>query len=62
MTALSVIVCTRDRKPSLMRCLRSVIDSADASGWPVEMEIVVVDDGSRDGTASSSVFDLACTR
>ena len=53
MTALSVIVCTRDRKPSLMRCLRSVIDSADASGWPVEMEIVVVDDGSRDGTAEA---------
>lgn len=53
MTALSVIVCTRDRKPGLMRCLRSVIDSAAASSWPVEMEIVVVDDGSEDGTAEA---------
>jgi glycosyltransferase involved in cell wall biosynthesis len=53
MTALSVIVCTRDRKPSLLRCLRSVIDSAEASAWPAEMEIVVVDDGSQDGTAEA---------
>ena len=53
MAALSVIVCTRDRRPSLMRCLRSITDSAEASAWPLEMEIVVVDDGSQDGTAEA---------
>jgi glycosyltransferase involved in cell wall biosynthesis len=36
-----------------MRCLKSVTDSAEASAWPVEMEIVVVDDGSQDGTAEA---------
>jgi glycosyltransferase involved in cell wall biosynthesis len=53
MAVLSVIVCTRDRRPSLMRCLSSITDSAKASAWPVEMEIVVVDDGSQDGTAEA---------
>src|SRR5262245_26539888 len=53
MAALSVIVCTRDRRPGLMRCLESVLASAQASAWPVEMEIVVVDDGSEDGTAEA---------
>jgi glycosyltransferase involved in cell wall biosynthesis len=53
MAALSVIVCTRDRRPGLMRCLKSITDSAQASAWPVEMEIVVVDDGSQDGTAEA---------
>jgi glycosyltransferase involved in cell wall biosynthesis len=53
MTALSVIICTRDRRPSLMRCLKSITDSGEASAWPVEMEVVVVDDGSQDGTAEA---------
>jgi glycosyltransferase involved in cell wall biosynthesis len=53
MAALSVIVCTRDRRPGLMQCLMSITDSARASAWPVEMEIVVVDDGSEDGTAEA---------
>lgn len=53
MAALSVIVCTRDRRSNLMRCLKSITDSAEASAWPVEMEIVVVDDGSQDGTAEA---------
>ena len=53
MAALSVIVCTRDRRPSLMRCLKSITDSAEASACPVEMEIVVVDDGSEDGTGDA---------
>src|SRR5689334_6005121 len=53
MAALSVIVCTRDRRPGLLRCLKSVIDSARASAWPVKMEIIVVDDGSQDGTAEA---------
>lgn len=53
MAVLSVIVCTRDRRPNLMRCLNSITDSAQASSWPVEMEVVVVDDGSQDGTAEA---------
>ncbi|MGZ3274628.1 MAG: glycosyltransferase [Caulobacteraceae bacterium] len=53
MAVLSVIVCTRDRKPSLVKCLKSVAGSAEASAWPVEMEIVVVDDGSQDGSAEA---------
>jgi glycosyltransferase involved in cell wall biosynthesis len=53
MTALSVIVCTRDRRPSLLRCLKSITESADASAWTAEIEIVVVDDGSQDGAAEA---------
>jgi glycosyltransferase involved in cell wall biosynthesis len=36
-----------------MRCLQSIADTAEISACPVETEIVVVDDGSQDGTAEA---------
>jgi glycosyltransferase involved in cell wall biosynthesis len=42
---VSVVIPTRDRKHLLQRALRVVLEQED-----VELEVIVVDDGSRDGT------------
>jgi len=48
----SVVICTRDRRRPLLRCLDSIVRSAsDPRSGPVE--ILVVDDGSQDGTAAA---------
>lgn len=47
----SLIVCTRNRAESLMRCLDSMAQ-AIAEVAPVEAEILVVDNGSTDATAN----------
>lgn len=46
--AVSVVVPTRDRASLLAQTLRSVLAQRD-----VDLEVVVVDDGSRDGTATA---------
>ena len=46
---MSLIICTKDRAPQLRDCLKEV---AAASPPPCEMEIVIVDNGSRDDTPS----------
>ena len=45
---LSVVIPTHDRRETLGRCLRALQEQDDAGG---SFEIVVVDDGSTDGTA-----------
>lgn len=45
--SISLVVCTRDRRDALRRLLASV----DAARRPEAFELVVVDNGSRDGTA-----------
>jgi glycosyltransferase involved in cell wall biosynthesis len=45
----SVVVCTRDRAPSLRRCLEALDAQLTVAGG---LEIIVVDNGSRDGTAA----------
>ncbi|MEK7474374.1 MAG: glycosyltransferase [Candidatus Coatesbacteria bacterium] len=47
--ALSVVIATRDRMDEITRCLRAVRTAARAAR--VQVEVIVVDDGSRDGTA-----------
>jgi GT2 family glycosyltransferase len=45
---ISAAFCSRDRSPSLLRALLSVLDQ----GWPMDrLELVVVDDASTDDTA-----------
>ena len=44
----SVIVCVYEREREIVRCLESVVASLED-----ETEIVVVDDGSRDGTVEA---------
>src|ERR1700761_5319628 len=53
MASLSVILCTRDRRPGLVRCLKSIADSAQTCGRATDIEVVVVDDGSQDGPAEA---------
>lgn len=50
-TRLSVIIATRNRAHAILDCLKSVAASAAAAGIADEAEIVVVDNGSSDGTA-----------
>ncbi len=49
MTDITFIVCTRNRKGSLERCLASIERAATARP-DIETEVVVVDNGSSDGT------------
>jgi glycosyltransferase involved in cell wall biosynthesis len=46
---MSLIVCTKDRASQLEQCLNEM---AAATPPPCDMEIVVVDNGSRDATKS----------
>lgn len=46
---VSVVICVRDRETMIRRCLDSVLAAHPA-------EIVVVDDGSRDGTAAAAAM------
>lgn len=48
---LSVLICTRNRAHAISGCLNSVA-AAFARAAPLEAEIVVVDNGSTDGTAA----------
>jgi GT2 family glycosyltransferase len=52
--AVSIIVCTHNRRDALAECLRSLL----ADGSSVERELVVVDNASADGT-SALVVDLS---
>ncbi|MDB5594147.1 MAG: glycosyl transferase family protein [Hyphomicrobiales bacterium] len=52
MTDVSVVVCTRNRAHAILNCLQSIADSAAHCEAKAELQIVVVDNGSRDGTAS----------
>lgn len=47
MSELTIIIPTRDRAPILARCL----DALDAQVHDADLEVIVVDDGSRDRTA-----------
>ncbi|MDO9395386.1 MAG: glycosyltransferase [Herbiconiux sp.] len=49
----SVVVCTRDRPESMLRCLRSIVE--DVSHTPWDVEIVVVDNGALAGSRPFSV-------
>ena len=60
----SVVIPTFNRKESLFRCLRSL---ASQTTSPAEFEVIVVDDGSTDGTKSAVEciqwpFPLICLR
>ena len=46
---ISIIVCTRDRCTRLKAMLSSLADAHGAG--PMDLDLIVVDDGSRDGTA-----------
>jgi len=46
---ISVVLCTRNRRDSLARCLDSLARAADRAG--LSWELVLVDNGSSDGTA-----------
>jgi glycosyltransferase involved in cell wall biosynthesis len=48
---LAIIVCTRNRAYAILECLQSILD-AIAHAAPIEAELVVVDNGSTDGTAT----------
>lgn len=52
MARASVVLCTRDRRESLLLCLESLLLSAAACPQPTEG--VVVDDGSLDGTTEAA--------
>ena len=45
---VSVVVCTRNRAASLARCLDAFRQAAPA--WTMKWELIVVDNGSQDGT------------
>jgi glycosyltransferase involved in cell wall biosynthesis len=47
MRNLSVVVCTRDRRESLARCVDAMLKVESSEEW----ELVIVDNGSQDGTA-----------
>src|SRR6266404_3132813 len=51
MPQISIIVCTRNRAESLPVCLNS-IEQAAAANRAVEVELVIVDNGSTDATAA----------
>jgi glycosyltransferase involved in cell wall biosynthesis len=51
MPQISIIVCTRNRADVLPACLKS-IDGAVAASPAIETELIVVDNGSTDSTAS----------
>jgi glycosyltransferase involved in cell wall biosynthesis len=52
MTVVSVVVCTRNRAHAILNCLQSIVDSAAQCEAQSMLQIVVVDNGSQDGTAS----------
>jgi glycosyltransferase involved in cell wall biosynthesis len=49
---ISLIVCTKNRRPALMRCLHSAISAAERQRAS-RIEIVVVDNGSTDDTTGA---------
>jgi mycofactocin glycosyltransferase len=60
--AVTVIIPTRDRKEELVECLESV---SNQDYPPDKMEVIVIDDGSRDGTdrlAHSALFQIIRNR
>lgn len=52
MTDVSVVVCTRNRAHAILNCLQSIVDSAMHCKAEVTLQIVVVDNGSQDGTGT----------
>lgn len=50
-TALSVVVPAHNRLPSLRYCLAALEDQCEVAGAAADYEVIVVDDGSSDGTA-----------
>ena len=57
---VSVLIPARDEERVIGAAVRSVLASVDADGEPLDLELVVLDDGSRDATAGI-VRDLAET-
>lgn len=57
----SFIVCTRDRMQALAACIRS-IEAACAAAFTVSSELVVVDNGSSDGTPAELRRIVAASR
>ena len=47
---MTVAVCTRNRPELLTRCLRSIAAAAAAAGGEVELDLLVIDNDSRDDT------------